>query len=1060
VARIPEIPNCGIRWDRLFSLPVAVAPETLTAAKRLEYVKSVGIAADVVNSTFTRYLTTSPTSAVGRVTTGGAGAKTVLPRETGAAAISGEQAFTAAAIAGVTTVSNFSTREFPAGAKPADVELALAKSLVRDDVSRKFSRLAIPFAGLDAIRFYWRSQAASGFAGTLGLSIPSALPSATFPAPPEYLLETHEAAANGSAPLQLGEVDRLLLRAPVTGAFRFEPYFHYAFKAPSTLEVIGRSTTGRLLVRQPALASFERMLDKTETLVFRSRVFAFEHVSRAAVARLLHQSLMLHLGTFDQLVANWRGRAGADRRFAVPPTSREVYTWLVGDVKGLLRSWVAFLSTLATRPEDIAVAAAVGGKDWVRKLTPAPATSADDQKCLAIVQDIAGHKEWLESIAHFSDTFYAPALAGYSWAEILTGAAINPAKRFPGVADAPPYSSKDRASIAAYERLRLLQDPGARWVACFAGCPIGAPAPLYASPAPPPGATDYPSSALTTFDVEALHLAGQASQALFGDASVAAQPAATVSTAMDLAPFSAKQIGHASLFQSEPLADNPFHTAVDWLLEVVRGIHRRSAENGWLDLGAYLDDATRNAGHPLLSVLRFDDHLRAVAIRTQMNSLRTDAVDTDAQKWWTTAAAALRPGIGALTPASAYPDDATRPQRPPGSVVGYAAIRGAAPPKAGLNTFDLESAYLANSRLASPLPMPVVLALLETEGITTFSSVNRCTGFRASAAVRWEASPAPPSPEWTLINLKKVYDEAGSDLVGRFNWLRWPYGLDEFMIRADYKPEVLQKLPHKVPPETDAEYSTRIIATYVDDLHATVWAGGKSHPDVPFDLKVSTRLSNTNVLKLGTAESIGAYIRHRVDSDYGPAAPVMLAGASGPQPVGAVRIWKKTQRVHWAIISLMVGWYSMRENDICNAADGCVTPDKAAWLPAASSPPPIGGFHPDSDQWRDFISYYALIYLAYNAGPQTWAAHVAGAEAARTASGSSLSRRDYLLFRYWPAAAPATLRLGIFNMVRFAVALDDYLRLDFLDGRAPKDYAAAAPDNTKASAIVPARWGL
>jgi hypothetical protein len=162
-------------------------------------------------------------------------------------------------------------------------------------------------------------------------------------------------------------------------------------------------------------------------------------------------------------------------------------------------------------------------------------------------------------------------------------------------------------------------------------------------------------------------------------------------------------------------------------------------------------------------------------------------------------------------------------------------------------------------------------------------------------------------------------------------------------------------------------------------------------------------------------------------------------------------VWKRSRRMHWASLSLMAGFFRQLEIQINHAnvsngfAEAGWSPD-AAWLPVGSSPPDLTGKGPTDPEWKDYLTYYALIYMVYNTSTETWRKYVKGAEAARLAAGSALSLRDFLVFKH------ARGRHVIGNMVRFAIGLDAFLRLDYLQGKAPKDYAAATADTTPVAA--------
>lgn len=116
-------------------------------------------------------------------------------------------------------------------------------------------------------------------------------------------------------------------------------------------------------------------------------------------------------------------------------------------------------------------------------------------------------------------------------------------------------------------------------------------------------------------------------------------------------------------------------------------------------------------------------------------------------------------------------------------------------------------------------------------------------------------------------------------------------------------------------------------------------------------------------------------------------------------------------------------------------------PDLSLWLPAASSPPSLTGKTASDSAWKDALSYYGMLYIGHNGGPELLRKTLRSAEANRPVD-SALNHRDYLLFKHWRS------RLLMGNMARFVIALDAFLRLDQMIGTAPKDYPTAAPDTT------------
>jgi hypothetical protein len=169
---------------------------------------------------------------------------------------------------------------------------------------------------------------------------------------------------------------------------------------------------------------------------------------------------------------------------------------------------------------------------------------------------------------------------------------------------------------------------------------------------------------------------------------------------------------------------------------------------------------------------------------------------------------------------------------------------------------------------------------------------------------------------------------------------------------------------------------------------------------------------------------------------------------------GVPQIWKLSRRMHWAAIALMVGWFrhterEMRAPTVANRFATATWSADPAWFPAGASPPDLIGVLPDEPAWKDYLTYYGLVYIAYNAGPAAWVNTLRTAEAAHGAS--PLSLRDFLVFR------AQRQRQVIGNMVRFVIGLDAFLRVNYLGDLAPADYPSAAVRTTPASGRS---WGV
>ena len=452
------------------------------------------------------------------------------------------------------------------------------------------------------------------------------------------------------------------------------------------------------------------------------------------------------------------------------------------------------------------------------------------------------------------------------------------------------------------------------------------------------------------------------------------------------------------------MGSGALNTVVDFLLEVTRGIHFFEKEAGFVDLFALQDPAT-GAGHPLLAVLHADEHAKAVNLRRQMDDLAATTLGADSAAWWEANVAML--GV-TLSPKNPYKVDRTTRRAFPGVLEFDDLMAERAPGvgrglPSGFDPFDLESAMLACGRMSlaagSRLPLPVLMALMETEGIKLFAPITRLvrnTDVAAETLV-WEALSRDLAHDMGRLPVSETALLADPDQRARQLMLWFPYGLDRFG-----------------NPSTDTDVNARV---------ATAEVAG-----------VFTR---------SPSENVAEYIRNRVFSFFLPLPHL------GAPLVGVPQIWKRSRRVHWAILSLMAGFYRELELDMNGAKNGFARAGwpEPAWLPTAPHPPMLtaaagGTAVPTDPEWKDYLSYYGMIYVAYNSSPSSLLAFVDGANAARAAAGSTLSPRDFLLFKH------SRDKDIIQRMVRFVIALDAYLRLDFMHGVPPADYAAASADIT------------
>src|SRR4029079_5200428 len=119
----------------------------------------------------------------------------------------------------------------------AGIAAELQAKIVFNTQDFSISALPVPFHGLDTMRVFWIKASTNPLTATLGIDTKTN-------ANPPYLLETYK---NGND-FQLGELNRMWLRIPLTGMVRCEPYYHFRWKN-NKLETVCPSNSGRLIVK-------------------------------------------------------------------------------------------------------------------------------------------------------------------------------------------------------------------------------------------------------------------------------------------------------------------------------------------------------------------------------------------------------------------------------------------------------------------------------------------------------------------------------------------------------------------------------------------------------------------------------------------------------------------------------------------------------------------------------------------------------------------------------------------------------------------------------------------
>ena len=1050
-----EKPACSIDYTRLFSLPVGIAPEKLDDTKRMQYASALRIGAELQNSTLNAYHSQSavkPNLVTPFIYADGSGDEVLVPPENQLPTEYTGPGFDLTDHTNdvVRASRTFSPPDIGPGLSLQQVAAKIEEKTFRDKVARDVSPLAMPRTAHDTLRFYWPSVPDPGFQDVLGLDLTGVLPAAGLMPPqfPEYLLETWITATT----TELGEVDRLLLRSPVLGQFRFEIYYHYR-KRGDSLRIIGPSNSGRLIVKSMLHTHESR---RSRTSLYQPVLFVFEHVDRSSVIPHIYRHLVFQLAQFGTIVDQYLSAESDEPRIAITRSKKVLFEAIKNGIHRLLKGWLAFLTTLHPTAEDQTVKAALP-VEWWRLLGKA---RISELKLKEIVIQIINETVWQEALLRFVRDYYAPLLSGYSWLEVLNQHAAG--LKFPLPEDELPTSADDLDQV---KNLEAVQDTSSTWIACYAGAPLGKPSPAYDETAPPAGAVSYPATTLTAYELEAAHLANRTTSMFTGIAGLAALLGPTSGQAMDLSPFTPKHRGHVSMnyiidikveVKKQEDIENNLYTLVDWLIELLQGLNVFRDEPSVVDLLSYVDLATGN-GHPLYAPLRVDEYLRAKSLRRQLDILDNIKVGTKSLEqtnldWWKKGNWGLGIGKGILPLENVLvsgnteehwvnDDGGSFESNPPGPSNPYqkkntmfpksgttrilkgivAVDKGHILRPSGFDEFDIYSAYLAQSRMLNPitnkndLPMPVILALMEREGLRFFAFLNRLVNntTRRNKTISW-------SPWDGNDQRPSNADDYTNKRLARFFWFGWPYGLDRMILKpvSKYK--------------TDDEFDTELNSLLTDGILKTMAPG----------------------------EHMRKYIEDRIEANW------ISAGGGIGRPV----IWKRARRAHWAFISLMAGWYQHVQKSIHEQSNeykrewDYQNHPGVDWL--LSDVIDLAGEDlgktvlPDDEKWRHFITYYSFIYLGYNTqgaairplnrAGESWSAYIKRAEG-DPARPATRSLRDHLFF------FRERRRLAIHNMVRFGISLDSYMRLDCMHELTPDDFSGAMPYETYIAR--PDNWG-
>ena len=635
----------------------------------------------------------------------------------------------------------------------------------------------------------------------------------------------------------------------------------------------------------------------------------------------------------------------------------------------LFRVWLAYLAVARplVRPTDPDVTSDLDPA--VRKPFEQNGTPGN-AAIKAFASAALGSEPAKQSLIAFARDFYGSLLCGVSWTELGADLPADPASRPPDLK-------------FAHEVLeRIMSAPDAYLVA-FAGCPVGQASQVYLQSVGP-AAGDIPVQALTPFDLEGLLIAGHASD-VFADVTAPSEPG--VLQPYDLSGYDQRADGFmAALRVVDVQPGKHAFTALEWLGETIKGSNRGVFEDPALDFSALGGD-----GHPLAEPLGWGNFTRAQKLRDDLSTLGATTVgaQTLAQAivgWWV-AKTGLGLGVAGTWPTQ-DPFSAGVTETPAGPSAPFAPgdtlTKGS-----GFDVYDLATALDAAGLVrdakdpANPPPLALFLALLNSEGYRDGARADR-TGGLDSAGWKDAANPLLTKP-----NLAAAGVPPGGgleDAIARLDWILFPYGLDIFNQAMTF--------------DANCVGSARTsFSAHLDQLTADgVYTG-----DLP---------------------SLYAH-KYALDRLTGRFSPATLRAQNR----------RLTRRLQLLGIGCQQAEYQDRHHRLQHADETGNPFEVVDEFVAATAPAP--GTDANSDDRRKFIAYYALVYLAFNASPATFSLWVRAANEHRGAEPVS----TYLL--YYKNAQPRQLEPTLTgelpgttrqlyqraNMLRFAVALDAYLRI-------------------------------
>jgi hypothetical protein len=957
-------PSCSISYDRAFSLPIGV-PEDGDAVAGADLVRYEAELGSQIEFLALRWDAADPFTTVEQPRDPFTGGlRARFLKKSGAA---GAVAIPTPLAPGSVASADVGTVRFA----PAQLNAVgkISSSPVTPGVGETMSAaMARTFRWDDQERALWAVPQPYFAEQALSLFWPSAAPAPAgavgVDSPGIFADDTSKYLLKTNAATRDGDLQRDLLRSPVRGLVRVTRYRHIEF-------TVGATGLSAPLVRAQS---------STGAIVLHA-LPPSASVPTDAGAPILRDTFLVYehcslSDASDCVAALWWLQL---LRFAdlagVPQLRKGVHSstaWLFG----------VYLALGAITPPTVD---ALGGLapatlDKLRKVkTPNPAAL---KEAIDHVLADAGRRS---ALADFVRNVMAKLACGFSWSEL-------------GLIDIPaPPSARTPANRDAHSLLEVAQQAKDVWIAAFAGAPVGRPAQCYGpTPAAAAPGSSIARNGFTTYDLEAFVIAGRAAAA-FPAINPPAVPA-TPDQLVSLGGYAAVTSGRFALLRIADGAPGSIaYTIKDWLGHLVSGWQRTSAAEAPVDFSNMLA-----AGHPLAAALDSARRKRARDLRFSLDQVNgaTNAagrsLDKAALAWWVGVVHFTAGGDPSKwpipTPPSTPPafSDAG-PEQP--SRIGETASAAAV---SGFDEEDLALALEAAEHLRSggdttkPVDLALVLALLDREGYRLagpfmrqgpFDPVFRDNLNLVPKSAFAPAAVAPPVPRGAMQG------------IGRHFYALQTYGLD-----------VLDR-PH-FPPTGFAG---------VHNWLKFAW-------DNLFSLITDATMVGV-VTGLDTLALDGATLS-RITSRFRPVGDIGQSGVL-------------SRRLHLAGIIAQHGEFQRRH--LLLRQGSTAGPLGEFWQPSAggvrladvpqftATAAPAAGANAEDAARADYLAYYALCYLAFNASPSVWNSWVGRA----VALGAAANAPRFLLYRITDADSAGGGRelwhRG--NFVRFTVGLDAYLRM-------------------------------